>query len=196
MNTFLANLYLRAITVRDREEGQTMAEYGIILALIAVVCIVAVALLGGRIDDCIHDHRERRLGHIERRWWNLSRRAHHRLTSSSTSMQLRKRGRERRIMIIEAATSEGRRTVRRWSSSPSSLPILLLLVFGIIQFGILFNHYLTLTDAVRAGARQAAVSRTLPEPRHRDRGGGGTRAIGSVRLAERRQRSRGRSSSP
>ena len=43
-------------------------------------------------------------------------------------------------------------------------PILLLLVFGIIQFGILFNHYLTLTDAVRAGARQAAVSRTLADP--------------------------------
>ena len=44
------------------------------------------------------------------------------------------------------------------------LPVLLLLVFGIIQFGILFNHYVTLTDAVRAGARQAAVSRTLPDP--------------------------------
>jgi Flp pilus assembly protein TadG len=43
-------------------------------------------------------------------------------------------------------------------------PILLLLVFGIIQFGILFNNYLTLTDAVRAGARQAAVSRTLSDP--------------------------------
>jgi Flp pilus assembly protein TadG len=43
------------------------------------------------------------------------------------------------------------------------LPILLLLVFGIIQFGIAFNNYLTLTDAVRAGARQAAVSRTLPD---------------------------------
>ncbi len=42
------------------------------------------------------------------------------------------------------------------------LPILITLVFGIIQFGIVFNHYLTLTDAVRAGARQAAVSRTLP----------------------------------
>jgi Flp pilus assembly protein TadG len=43
-------------------------------------------------------------------------------------------------------------------------PILLLLVFGIIQFGILFNNYLTLTDAVRTGARQAAVSRTLADP--------------------------------
>jgi pilus assembly protein Flp/PilA len=50
MTTFLANLYLRAITVRDREEGQTMAEYGIILALIAVVCVAAVGLLGGRVN--------------------------------------------------------------------------------------------------------------------------------------------------
>ncbi len=43
-------------------------------------------------------------------------------------------------------------------------PLLLLVVFGIIQFGIVFNNHLTLTDAVRVGARQAAVSRTLPDP--------------------------------
>ena len=43
-------------------------------------------------------------------------------------------------------------------------PLLVLLVFGIIQFGILLNNYVTLTDAVRAGARQASVSRTLPDP--------------------------------
>lgn len=42
------------------------------------------------------------------------------------------------------------------------LPILLVLVFGIIEVAVQFNHSLTLTDAVRAGARQAAVSRTLP----------------------------------
>ena len=44
------------------------------------------------------------------------------------------------------------------------LPVLLLLIMGIIQFGILFNNYVTLTDAVRAGARQAAVSRSVPDP--------------------------------
>jgi Flp pilus assembly protein TadG len=44
------------------------------------------------------------------------------------------------------------------------LPLLMMLVFGIIQFGILFNNYMTLTDAVRAGAREAAVSRTAPDP--------------------------------
>jgi Flp pilus assembly protein TadG len=41
------------------------------------------------------------------------------------------------------------------------LPILCLLLFGVIQFGILFNNYVTLTDAVRAGVRKAAVSRDL-----------------------------------
>jgi Flp pilus assembly protein TadG len=39
------------------------------------------------------------------------------------------------------------------------LPILMALLLGIIQFGIVFNNYITLTDATRAGARKAAVSR-------------------------------------
>jgi Flp pilus assembly protein TadG len=42
------------------------------------------------------------------------------------------------------------------------LPVLAILLFGIIQFGIVFNNYLAVTDAVRAGARQAAVARYLP----------------------------------
>jgi len=37
-------------------------------------------------------------------------------------------------------------------------PFLLLILFAIIQFGITFNHYLNLTDAVRAAARQAVVT--------------------------------------
>lgn len=37
-------------------------------------------------------------------------------------------------------------------------PLLLLLLFAIIQFGIAFKNSLTLTDAVRAGARAAIVS--------------------------------------
>jgi Flp pilus assembly protein TadG len=39
------------------------------------------------------------------------------------------------------------------------LPVVALVLFGILQFGIAFNNYLTLTDAVRRGARVAAVSR-------------------------------------
>ena len=46
------------------------------------------------------------------------------------------------------------------------LPALCLILLAILQFGILFKDYLALTDAVRAGARTAAVSRHLspPEP--------------------------------
>jgi len=44
------------------------------------------------------------------------------------------------------------------------LPILLLLILGILQFGIVFNNYITLTDAVRAGARQASVGRSVADP--------------------------------
>ena len=39
------------------------------------------------------------------------------------------------------------------------LPILLMVILGIVQFGIAFNNYITLTDATRAGARKASVSR-------------------------------------
>ena len=56
-----------------------------------------------------------------------------------------------------------------------------LLVFGIIQFGILFNHSLTLTDAVRAVPARSSEP-DAPERRC----GGGTRpcALGSSSLTE------------
>jgi Flp pilus assembly protein TadG len=44
------------------------------------------------------------------------------------------------------------------------LPILVVLMLGIVQFGVAFNNYVTLTDAVRAGARKAAVSRNASDP--------------------------------
>jgi Flp pilus assembly protein TadG len=44
------------------------------------------------------------------------------------------------------------------------LPVLALLLFAVIQFGIVFNNYVTLTDATRAGARKAAVSRQTSDP--------------------------------
>jgi len=45
-----------------------------------------------------------------------------------------------------------------------ALPILALLLFAVIQFGIVFNNYVTLTDATRAGARKGAVGRQLQQP--------------------------------
>ena len=44
------------------------------------------------------------------------------------------------------------------------LPIVVLVLFGIIQFGIVFNNYETLTDATRAGARVGAVARGSSNP--------------------------------
>lgn len=44
------------------------------------------------------------------------------------------------------------------------LPLMVVLLFGIIQFGLTFNNYISLTDAVRAGARKGAVARHLNDP--------------------------------
>jgi Flp pilus assembly protein TadG len=44
------------------------------------------------------------------------------------------------------------------------LPILVVLVLAIAQFGVAFNNYVTLTDAARAGARVGAVSRNASNP--------------------------------
>lgn len=45
-----------------------------------------------------------------------------------------------------------------------ALPILAVLLFAVIQFGIVFNNYVTLVDATRAGARKGAVGREQMNP--------------------------------
>lgn len=47
------------------------------------------------------------------------------------------------------------------------LPILVLLVFGIIQFGFIFFHYISITHAAREGARWAALEQPDTEVRLR-----------------------------
>jgi Flp pilus assembly protein TadG len=44
------------------------------------------------------------------------------------------------------------------------MPVLLIIVTGIIQFGLLFNKYITLTDAARNGAQTLAIGRGLSNP--------------------------------
>lgn len=39
------------------------------------------------------------------------------------------------------------------------VPIICLILFAVVQFGMLYNDYIALTDATRVGARKAAVSR-------------------------------------
>ena len=61
------------------------------------------------------------------------------------------------------------------------LPVLLLLLLGVIQFGNVFRDYIALTDATRVGARQAcslpvASSPTRTESRSSSRGCRGPRS--------------------
>ena len=50
LSTITAAL-LRFVARFEREEGQALAEYGLILALIAVVCIIVLGLLGLAVRD-------------------------------------------------------------------------------------------------------------------------------------------------
>ena len=40
--------------LRTREEGQTMAEYGVVLGVITIAAVGAFLALGGRVDDAIN----------------------------------------------------------------------------------------------------------------------------------------------
>ena len=37
--------------LRDREEGQAMVEYALILALVSIAAIVALGVLGGKVNN-------------------------------------------------------------------------------------------------------------------------------------------------
>ncbi len=41
-------------SLRTREEGQTMAEYGVVLGVITIAAVGAFLLLGQRVDDAIN----------------------------------------------------------------------------------------------------------------------------------------------
>jgi Flp pilus assembly pilin Flp len=45
---YLQNSWFR---LRERQEGQTMAEYALVLGLIAIFVMIAVFFLGGKIKD-------------------------------------------------------------------------------------------------------------------------------------------------
>ena len=39
---------------KKKEKGQSLAEYGLILGLIAVVCIAALTTMGGQLQDILN----------------------------------------------------------------------------------------------------------------------------------------------
>ena len=49
----LSSLYLRLRALFNREEGQGMVEYALILVLIAVVVIVVLIILGNQVKNVV-----------------------------------------------------------------------------------------------------------------------------------------------
>jgi Flp pilus assembly pilin Flp len=52
VQTYAMNAY---DDLRTREEGQTMAEYGVVLAVITIGAVAAYSFLGDTIDTAIRD---------------------------------------------------------------------------------------------------------------------------------------------
>ena len=156
---------LRLYTALKSEDGQTFVEYSLIGVLVAVV-------LAAVLDDVR----------------GLDRPAHSAPSAASSKHgELRGGRRDPRLPpSLLQRTAEPMRHIKRSEEGQAMVefalvaPMLFLILFGIIQFGIAFMHSVALTDAVRAGARKAAVSRSAADP---------TQATKS-RCARRRDRSR------
>jgi len=48
-------MYLAARDLRDREEGQAMVEYALILSMVSVGAITVLSLIGGNISSIFSD---------------------------------------------------------------------------------------------------------------------------------------------
>jgi len=51
---FTQALAVNLARVRHREDGQTMAEYGVVLAVITLAVIAAITLLAGNVTNAIN----------------------------------------------------------------------------------------------------------------------------------------------
>jgi pilus assembly protein Flp/PilA len=51
----LNRMYVAFLSLKSRDEGATMVEYGIMVALIAVVAFLAVQTLGNNVNDTFGD---------------------------------------------------------------------------------------------------------------------------------------------
>ncbi len=53
LNEFYARLFTIAARIREEEKGQGLAEYALILALIAIIAIAALIFLGTQISTIL-----------------------------------------------------------------------------------------------------------------------------------------------
>ena len=143
--------------VLNRDRGATAVEYGLLVGLIALVIIAIVVTLGTKLDDIFTDVNTQlpTQRHLIREFAR---------GLPSTADGGRKPAHEPDIGREQPAMR--RRTARNTPRDRGAaavefallLPVLLLLVFGIIDFGRALNASITLTQAAREGARLAAVA--------------------------------------
>jgi len=53
MREFIERFYVLVNFLKAKEEGQGLAEYALILVLIAIVCVAALIYLGGSINNVL-----------------------------------------------------------------------------------------------------------------------------------------------
>lgn len=80
--------------------------------------------------------------------------------SKRTGRRYWRRRSQRRAVVRVLRSSRGQST----AEFAIVLVPLCLLLFAIIQLGIVFNNYEQVTDSARAGARRGAISRQTPSP--------------------------------
>jgi pilus assembly protein Flp/PilA len=51
LKLFPIRMYLAAKALRDREEGQAMVEYALILSLVSVAAVAVLTLIGGKVSS-------------------------------------------------------------------------------------------------------------------------------------------------
>jgi len=52
---FSVRMYLAARDLRDREDGQAMVEYALILSMVSIGAITVLSLIGGNISSIFSD---------------------------------------------------------------------------------------------------------------------------------------------
>jgi pilus assembly protein Flp/PilA len=55
LETIMMSIYKAFASMRDREEGQALVEYALILALVSIVSIAALTLLGTNIQTVLNN---------------------------------------------------------------------------------------------------------------------------------------------
>ena len=138
------------------EEGQTMAEYGVVLGVITLAIVTILLPLVGAIGVAL----ERTLEHRQRR----------RLPATTDGGRPGARGAHTQHTESRPHTHDQPPKIRADEKGQTMvefalvLPVLCVLLFGVIQFGILYNDYVTLTDATAPGRARRPSAGTRPTP--------------------------------